>query len=182
MVQRGSITCWRSDDFEKLWLYHGEKQRGSQFDYSDPGIRTMLTSKEVFQLPNRGVKGCVRSIFEMRHLDLPVPDHATLCKRGKPVKVTLPKKTHDRLTIGLDSAGLKIYGEEEWQVRQHGISKRRTGRKLHIGTNPDDGEIQAVLLTTKSVRHATAIAPLLAQIPQPIGDFAADGAADKRKV
>ena len=27
---------------------------------------------------------------------------------------------------------LKIYGEGEWKVRQHGYSKRRTWRKLHL--------------------------------------------------
>ncbi len=30
LVQRGSITFWLSDDFEQVWLYAGEKQRGSQ--------------------------------------------------------------------------------------------------------------------------------------------------------
>jgi hypothetical protein len=29
-VQRGSITIWLSDDFEKSWRYAGEKQRGGQ--------------------------------------------------------------------------------------------------------------------------------------------------------
>jgi len=50
LVQRGSITFWLSDDVEKVWLYAGEKQRGSQFDYSDKAIEIMLTIKEVFHL------------------------------------------------------------------------------------------------------------------------------------
>jgi hypothetical protein len=29
LVQRGSITFWLSDEFEQVWLYAGEKQRGS---------------------------------------------------------------------------------------------------------------------------------------------------------
>lgn len=29
----------------------------------------------------------------------------------------------------------------------HGILKRRTWRKLHVGANPENGEVQAVLLT-----------------------------------
>jgi hypothetical protein len=36
-----------SDDIEQIWLYTGEKQRGSQFDYSDKAIEIMLTIKEV---------------------------------------------------------------------------------------------------------------------------------------
>ena len=149
LVQRGSLTFWLSDDFEKTWRYVGEKQRGSQFEYSDQAILLMLTVKEVFHLTNRGVEGFIRSVFQLLNVDLPVPDHSTLSKRGKSVKVNLPKKPAQRLNIVMDSTGLKIYGEGEWKVRMHGVSKRRTWRKLHVGANPDDGEIQAVLLTEK---------------------------------
>jgi hypothetical protein len=65
LVQRGSITFWLSGDFEKTWMYIGEKQRGSQFDYTDQAILVMLTVKEVFHLTNRGVEGFVRSLFQM---------------------------------------------------------------------------------------------------------------------
>lgn len=182
LVQRGSITFWICADFEKTWMHTGEKQRGSQFDYSDQAILVMLTVKEVFHLTNRGVEGFVRSIFRMMRINLPVPDHTTLSKRGKDLKVTLPKKANQKLSIVMDSTGLKIYGEGEWKVRQHGVSKRRTWRKLHIGANPEDGEIQAVLLTENSVSDDAAVAVLLKQIEQEIDEFAADGAYDKRKV
>lgn len=163
-------------------MYIGEKQRGSQFDYSDQSILVMLTMKEVFHLTNRGVEGFVRSIFQMMRINLSVPDHTTISKRGKDLKVNLPKKTNQKLNIVMDSTGLKIYGEGEWKVRQHGVSKRRTWRKLHIGANPEDGEIQAVLLTENSVSDDAAVAVLLKQIEQEIDEFAADGAYDKRKV
>ena len=182
LVQRGSITFWMSDDFEKTWMHTGEKQRGSQFDYSDQAILVMLTVKEVFHLTNRGVEGFVRSLFRMMKINLPVPDHSTLSKRGKDLKVNLPKKTSQSLNIVMDSTGLKIYGEGEWKVRMHGVSKRRTWRKLHIGANPEDGEIQAVLLTENSVSDDEAVEGLLQQIEQTIVDFAADGIYDKRKV
>jgi Transposase DDE domain len=182
LVQRGSLTFWLSDDFEKAWLYVGEKQRGSQFDYSDQAILLMLTVKEVFHLTNRGVEGFMRSIFQLLNIDLPVPDHSTLSKRSKGLKVNLPKKPAQSLDIVMDSTGLKIYGEGEWKVRMHGVSKRRTWRKLHVGANPDDGEIQAVLLTENSVSDDQAVAELLNQIEQTILAFAADGAYDKRKV
>lgn len=184
LVQRGSITFWMSDDFEKTWMHasRGKKQRGSQFDYSDQAILVMLTVKEVFHLTNRGVEGFVRSLFRMMKINLPVPDHSTLSKRGKDLKVKLPKKTSHSLNIVMDSTGLKIYGEGEWKVRMHGVSKRRTWRKLHIGANPEDGEIQAVILTENSVSDDAAVEVLLEQIEQEIVEFAADGAYDKRKV
>jgi len=182
LVQRGSITFWMSEDFEKTWQYVGKNQRGSQFDYSDQAILVMLTVKEVFHLTNRGVEGFMRSIFELMKIDLAVPDHTTLSKRGSDLKVKLPKKTNQSLNIVMDSTGLKIYGEGEWKVRMHGVSKRRTWRKLHVGVNPEDGEIQAVLLTENKVSDDQAVEPLLEQIEQPILDFGADGAYDKRKV
>jgi hypothetical protein len=182
MVQRGSITVWLAEEFEKTWLYIGEKQRGRQFDYSDQAILVMLTIKEVFHLTNRGVEGFVRSLFRMMKIDLPVPDHSTLSKRGKDLKVKLPKKASQSLHIVMDSTGLKIYGEGEWKVRMHGVSKRRTWRKLHVGANPQDGEIQAVLLTENKVSDDQVVEALLGQIEQTILDFAADGAYDKRKV
>ena len=183
LVQRGSITFWMSDDFEKTWMYFGKKQRGSQFDYSDQAILVMLTVKEVFHLTNRGVEGFVRSIFQMMKMDLPVPDYSTLSKRGKELKVKkLPKKASQSLNIVMDSTGLKIYGEGEWKVRMHGVSKRRTWRKLHVGANPEDGEIQAVLLTENNVSDNQAVEKLLEQIEPAIIEFAADGAYDKRKV
>jgi hypothetical protein len=118
----------------------------------------------------------------MMRINLPVPDHSTLSKRGKDLKVNLPKKNNRKLNIVMDSTGLKIYGEGEWKVRQHGVSKRRTWRKLHIGANPEDGEIQAVILTENSVSDDAAVAVLLKQIEQEIDEFAADGAYNKRKV
>jgi len=171
-----------SDDFEKIWRHTGKKQRGSQFDYSGQAILVMLTVREVFHLTNRGVKGFVRSLFRMMEINLPVPDHSTLSKRGKELKVKLPKKTSQSLNIVMDSTGLKIYGEGEWKVRMHGVSKRRTWRKLHVGANPEDGEIQAVLLTENNVSDNQAVEKLLEQIEPAIIEFAADGAYDKRKV
>jgi len=96
--------------------------------------------------------------------------------------VKLSKKANQSLNIVMDSTGLKIYGEGEWKVRMHGVSKRRTWRKLHLGANPEDGEIQAVLLTENNVSDDQAVKELLGQIEQTILDFAADGAYDKRKV
>jgi hypothetical protein len=182
LVKRGSITFWLSDDFEESWHYTGEKQRGSQYDYSEQAIVIMQTVKNVFHLPNRATEGFIRSIFAMLKVSLAVPDHTTLSRRGKELKVSLPKKADGHLDIVMDSSGLKIFGEGEWKVRSHGKSKRRTWRKLHVGVDPHSGEIQAAALTTNSVSDSQMVASLLAQIEQPIGRFAGDGSYDKRNV
>ena len=182
LVQRSSITFWLSDDFEEAWLYAGEKQRGSQFDYSEKAIEIMLMIKEVFHLTNRGVEGFVRSLFEMLNIHLRVPDHSTLSKRGKRLRVRLPKKTNKSLNLVLDSTGLKIYGEGEWQVRRYGYSKHRTWRKLHVGAKPDNGEIQVAVLTENSISDDAVVKQMLEQIEQTLLSCAADGAYDKRRV
>lgn len=182
LVQRGSITFWMSEEVEKVWLYTGKKQRGSQFDYSDKAIEIMLTLKEIFHLPNRSVEGFVRSLFQMMKIDLPVPDHTTLSKRSKRLKVKLPKQSEGRLNVVMDSTGLKVYGEGEWKVRKHGYSKHRTWRKLHLGGNPDNGEILAVVLTGNNISDDAVVKEMLTQIEPALLACAADGAYDKRKV
>jgi len=142
----------------------------------------MQTVKNVFHLPNRATEGFMYSVFAMLKISLSVPDHTTLSRRGKDLKVTLPKKVNGHLDIVMDSSGLKLYGEGEWKVRSHGKSKRRTWRKLHVGVDPHSGEIQAAALTTNSVSDDQMVEPLLEQIAQPIDRFAGDGSYDKRKV
>ena len=182
LIQRGSITFWLADDFEKVWLYVGKRQRGSQFEYSEKAIEIMLTIKEVFHLSNRSVEGFMRSVFAMLHLHLPIPDHTTLSKRGKSFTVRLPKNSQDGMNLVLDSTGLKVYGEGEWKVRKHGYSKHRTWRKLHVGANPDNGEIQVAVLTGNSTSDDAVVQEMLTQIEQTLLSCAADGAYDKRKV
>jgi hypothetical protein len=53
-----------------------------------------------------------------------------------------------------DSSGLKVYGEGEWKVRQHGADKRRTWRKFHIALDPDSQEIVLSELTPASTADA----------------------------
>lgn len=182
LVERGSITVWMSEDFEKTWCYTGPNQRGSQFDYSEQAIKIMLTVKDVFRLSNRAAEGFVRSLFVLLKVSLSAPDHTTLSRRGKTLKVKLPKKVSGHINVVMDSTGLKIYGEGEWKVRTHGKSKRRTWRKLHLGVEPESGEIQAAELTEAKISDDAMVAPLLEQIDQPIDALAADGAYDKRKV
>jgi len=102
-----------SADFEKTWCYAGPSKRGGQFDYSEQAIKVMLTVKNVFHLSNRAAEGFVRSLFILLKVALSAPDHTTLSRRGKTLKVKLPKKVSGHIDIVMDSTGLKIYGEGE---------------------------------------------------------------------
>ena len=95
----------------------------------------------------------------------------------------MPTQPKDQpLHLVVDATGLKVYGEGEWKVRQHGWNKRRTWRKLHLGVDEATGEIVAQTLTTNSQDDAGQVEPLLDQVEAPIGAVGGDGAYDRRKV
>jgi hypothetical protein len=81
----------------------------------------------------------------------------------------------------LDSSGFKVYGEGEWKVRQHGWSKRRTWRKLHLGIDEATGEIVAAVASEAGVTDDDVVPELVDQVERPIYQVSADGAYDKRK-
>ena len=112
-----------------------------------------------------------------------VPDHTTLSRRQADLAVAMPTQPKDQpLHLVVDATGLKVYGEGEWKVRQHGWNKRRTWRKLHLGVDEATGEIVAQTLTTNSQDDAGQVEPLLDQVEAPIGAVGGDGAYDRRKV
>ena len=64
----------------------------------------------------------------------------------------------------LDSTGLKVFGEGEWKVRQHGYTKRRTWRKLHLSVDSETQEIQAVVLSEASLDELRAYLNILISV------------------
>lgn len=56
--------------------------------------------------------------------------------------------------IVIDSSGLKVHGEGEWKVRQHGVDQRRTWRKLHLAVDAENHEVIAAELTAAFVGDA----------------------------
>jgi len=182
LVSRGSLTLWVDQATLEAWRHQGPPQRGAQFRYSDTAIQCVLTLRSVYHLPLRATEGFARSIFGLMNLDLDVPDYSTLCRRASTLQVTLPKHAEGPLHLVLDSTGLKVYGEGEWKVRQHGFSKRRTWLKLHLAIDPATHEIRAALVSDPGVTDAEAVPDLLAQEESPVEGVEADGAYDRRSV
>ena len=183
LIQRGRLDVWVSEEVLDAWLYTGPPQRGAQFYYSDLAIETALTVRKLFKLPLRQTEGFVQSLLDLLGLDLEAPDHTTLSRRQKRLEIDLgvsPSATPRHLVV--DSTGAKVYGEGEWQVRQHGWTKRRTWRKLHLGMDADTGEITAETLTEASVDDASQVRPILQQTEGAVGRFYGDGAYDRWRV
>ncbi len=182
LVQRGSITLWTSEEDIGAWKPDGPRKRGGQFQYSDGAIQCLLMVRSVFHLTLRAAEGFLRSVFHLLEWDLPAPDYTTLCKRAKRLGVSLLRKAAGPLHLVLDSTGLKVFGEGEWKVRQHGYTKRRTWRKLHLSVDSETQEIQAVVLSEASLDDAGAVPELLDQSTESVEQVGGDGAYDKRKV
>lgn len=184
LVQRGAITVWISQEVIDEWrpMPRGRRQRGGQVQYSDRVIECLLTLKAVFRLPYRQTEGLGRSIIALLGVKVGVPDYTTLCKRSADLKVDLsPSQVQGAKHIVVDSTGLKVYGEGEWKVRQHGYSKRRTWRKLHLSVNEATQSLEAVVLTEVRVDDAEAGCQLLEETAGPLEQVSGDGSYDKRK-
>ncbi|MBL8168880.1 MAG: IS5 family transposase, partial [Acidobacteria bacterium] len=155
---------------------------GASPTYTDLAIEALATVQAIYGLPGRQTQGFLQSVFELMKLDLPVPDHSTLSRRKRQLTISLPIKDWSKSRhLVVDSTGVKVYGEGEWKVRQHGISKRRTWRKLHFCTDQATLEIISVVASTNDVSDAEALPDLLEDAPGKIEQVSADGAYDQRK-
>src|SRR5256886_4949095 len=146
LIARGSLTLWVDEEAVKAWHYTGPTQRGAQYVYAEAAISCVLTLRAVYHLALRATEGLARSVFTLLEVALPVPSYSTLSRRAAELPVALgalPRSTPLHLVI--DSSGFKVYGEGEWKVRQHGWSKRRTWRKLHLAVDEATGEIVAAV-------------------------------------
>ncbi len=182
LVRRGSLTLWVDQAALDAWRYQGPTQQGAQFLFSDAAIACLLTLRAVYHLTLRATEGFARSLFAVMAVDLPVPDSSTLCRRAKTVRIRLPKKAQGPLHLILDSTGLKVYGEGQWKVRQHGYSKRRTWLKLHLAIDPETHEVQAAVVSDPGVTDEQAVPMLLDQVEGPLSGAGADGSYDRRSV
>ena len=126
----------------------------------------MAAVQAVFSLPGRQTQGFLESLFEMMKLDLSVPDHSTLSRRRASLKIEMPIEKDDKARhLVVDSTGVKVYGEGEWKVLQHGWSKRRTWVKLHICGDELTLEIISACVTTNDLGDGETLPDLLASVP-----------------
>ncbi|MDV2995714.1 MAG: IS5 family transposase ISAcma6 [Chroococcidiopsis sp. SAG 2025] len=180
LKQRGSITFWVDEAVIQQW--HNEQKtgrRGASNHYSEVAIATMGTIQSLFHLAGRQTEGFLESLFTLMGIDLAVPDHSTLSRRLRKLAVELPVVPKTKAVhVVVDSTGVKVYGEGEWKVRQHGVSKRRTWRKLHLGVDEATGEILAATVSSNNVADGEVLPQLLDNIVEEIAQVSADGAYD----
>ena len=182
LKRRGSLTIW----FDPAMRWEGAPtgRRGRCQSYSDAAIQSCLTMKVLFGMALRQTTGFVESLLRLIGLDWSVPDFSTLCRRQKTLAVNIPYRgSKGPLHLLIDSTGIKVEGEGEWNARKHGGSKRRVWRKIHLGIDEQTLEVRAIEFTTSDIGDAPMLPELLGQIAahHEVASVTADGAYDTRK-
>lgn len=161
--QRGSLTVWF--DPEMVWEAVPSGKRGRQKTYSDAAIQASLTLKILFGMALRQTTGFIASLLKLAGLDWCVPDFSTLSRRQKTLDVAIPYRgSTGPLHLLIDSTGIKVEGEGEWNARKHGGPKRRVWRKIHLGIDEETLDFRAVEVTTSNVGDAPFVGELIPRI------------------
>lgn len=180
LVNRGSLTVWF--DKNSITKWHDIKLtgvRGRPCDYSNTAILCALSLRNLFHLPLRATEGLVASLIELLELPITAPDYSTLSRRQGTLDIpTYQNKNSEPVHLVIDSTGIKIYGEGEWKMRQHGKEKRRTWRKLHIAVNEATHDIVMAIITEATVHDSEVLNPLLKSINLKVSQATGDGAYD----
>ncbi len=182
LVARGSLTVWFDEAAVAGW-YETDRtgRRGAPRRYADVAIQCGLVIREVFHLPLRALTGFLGSLVTLLELTLAVPDYSTFSRRAAALTVWIRRLAQRQPRhVVIDSTGLKVYGEGEWKVRQHGTTQRRTWRKLHLAVDAENHEVIAAELTAAFVGDAEVLPDLLEQLSteEAVASVAADGAYD----
>src|ERR671912_508343 len=182
LKRRGDLTLWLDEAAIAGWQAPRRTTPGRQARYSDLAIELVLTLLLVVHLALRQAEGFTHSVLRLLGLELPVPDHTTLSRRGRAFANRRPQVVpHGPLHLLLDSTGLKQFEKGEWNNEKHGRA-RRSWRKLHLAVDADTGEIVARVLTGKEAADPDQVPVLLEQVEGEIASVMADGAYDGEPV
>jgi IS5 family transposase len=182
LVQRGSLTLGITEDVVQTWHPTApEGRRGHPRTYTDTAIATMATLQEIYHLGLRQTEGLMQSRGKLLRLEVAIPDYSTLSRRRAALEITLPRtRGKEALHVVVDSTGVKVFGEGEWKVRQHGYTYRRTWRKVHLGVDEASGELVAAVVTTNNYRDSQLLPDLLEQVDEEIEQVSGAGGYDRR--
>ncbi len=137
LVQRGDITIWLSPEAIATWEPPGVGKRGGQLKYSDVAIETALTLRLIFNLPLRQTEGFLSSLFGMMGINLSVPDHTTLSRRGQHLGVRLRRVPRGKATnsssTALDSRSLAKASGRQSSMEGRASGAGRNSMSASIG-------------------------------------------------
>lgn len=182
LVNRGRLTLWLDQEAVQNWRSQERTgKRGKPRVYTDQAIACALRLGAVYHLPLRATEGLLASLVALSGADVPIPDYSTLSRRRKKMKATVSAPaTAEPLHLVVEGTGLKVFGDGEWKVRQHGTTRRRVWRKVHLAVDQATGMVCAGTTTTNSISDGQILPQLLKQVEQAVYQVSADCGYDRR--
>ena len=167
----------------KAWLSKKKPGRqGGRYEvFSDSAILALMYLKSLYRMPYRMLAGFAQSLLILMKRPLPIPHFTRICQRSK--KLNVPKTPRGkRVTdVVIDGSGIKIYGEGEWKVEQHGREKKKKWKKIHVAIDPETQEVILTDVTGRGKHDSQMLPEFLEQVGTRIGRVYGDGAYDTRK-
>jgi hypothetical protein len=137
-----------------------------------------LFIRQVFDLPLRQTEGCMNSLSRLMKSTISIPGYSSISKRSILIpQHVLSQALEPGSLVIVDSAGLNVYGKDEWHQEKRDVAARRTRCKLHLALD-EHHQVIACEITMPEVGDPLAVANLLAQIVTPFKTFIGDGAYD----
>jgi hypothetical protein len=127
------------------------------------------------------MEGLAKSLVVMAGLDIDVPDYSTLSIKLRDMKIKLPpicKDSGGGYVASLDSTGVKIHGQGEWNRKKHSQKDRRQWVKVHLIIDNDTMQILGVEATADDVHDSEVFDQLIDVLPNRINKVLGDGAYD----
>ena len=137
LVRRGALTVWFTDEAIAEWRAPATGRRGGQPIYSAFAIETALTIRLVFHQPLRQTEGLLRSIVDVLDVDIAIPDHTALSRRGVGLTV-LPRDIHrtEPLHLVVDSMVSKSTAKANGWMRSMAVVHADAGVSCTSASTP----------------------------------------------
>ena len=185
LVAGGDINFWFDKEILKHETWYADPlgamgKRGAPFTYSHEAIEALNVVRFRFGLTLRSTVGFARSMAKLFGSEVTVPSHTTISRRLSTLEIKIGARSYDEpIHVVVDGTGLKVYGEGEWKVRQHGVGKRRTWRKLQLAVNEANDDVLFAVFTDVSCADGDALGELLDGVDAEIRQLTGDGAFDR---
>lgn len=182
-VQQGNLFIWVSEDIADWWYDQTpENGRGKSRRYSNRCIECCQIVRSLLHLPLRQTQGYFQGLFSFLKLALEVPNYTTIGRRirglGIEFRVSDPQED---LQITIDSSGVQCHRGTNWHPEKHNKKKQKGWLKMHFAVNAKTGEVVANTLSDHNESDSGQVEDLLAQCPDLLEGFYADGAYDRDK-
>src|SRR5580698_3098898 len=182
-VKQGNIFIWISEDIEDWWYDQTpQRGRGKSKRYSSQSIEYCQTLRFLLHFPLRQTQGYVEGLFRLLSLSLDVPDYTTIGRRTAGLSIDFrTSEPQEDLHVSVDSSGVQCHRGNNWHPEKHNRTKQQAWMKLHFAVDAKTGEVVANTLSAHDESDSGQVESLLAQCPDLLEGFYADGAYDRNK-